>query len=58
MNECILITTMDGNVHRFNKKFIKDYELFKDEDYVEKLVSNSILVIHTNTRKVSFLIGT
>ena len=56
MEECILITTMDGNSHRFDKKYIKNYELLKDTRELEELLKNTILVIETNTRKVSFMV--
>lgn len=35
MEECILITTIDGNTHRFDKKYIENYELFKDTRELE-----------------------
>lgn len=56
MEECILITTIDGNTHRFDKKYIENYELFKDNRKLEELLKNTILVIETNTRKVSFMV--
>lgn len=57
MEECIIITTIDGNTHRFDKKHIENYELFnKDTREQEELLKNTILVIETNTRKVSFMV--
>ena len=57
MEECILITTIDGNVNRFDKKHIENYELLKDTRELEELLKNTILVIETNTRKVSFMVS-
>lgn len=56
MEECILITTIDGNTHRFDKKYVGNYELLKDTRELEELLKNTILVIETNTRKVSFMV--
>lgn len=56
MEECILIATIDGNTHRFNKKNIENYQAFKDNRELEELLKNIILVIETNTRKVSFMV--
>lgn len=56
MEECILITTIDGNTHRFDKKYIENYELFKDTRELEELSKNTLLVIETNTRKISFMV--
>ncbi len=56
MEECILITTIDGNTHRFYKKHIENYESFKNTREPEELLKNTILVIETNTRKVSFMV--
>ena len=56
VEECIIITTIDGNTHRFDKKHIENYELFKDTRELEELLKNTILVIETNTRKVSFMV--
>lgn len=56
MEECILITTIDGNTHRFDKKYIENYELFKDTRELEELLKNTLLVIETNTRKISFMV--
>lgn len=58
MEQCILITTIDGNTHRFDKKHIdiENYELLKDTRELEELLKNTILVIETNTRKVSFMV--
>ncbi|WP_394897710.1 hypothetical protein [Clostridium butyricum] len=56
IEECILITTIDGNTHRFDKKYAGNYELLKDTRELEELLKNTILVIETNTRKVSFMV--
>lgn len=56
MEEFILITTIDGNTHRFDKKHIENYESFKNTRELEELLKNTILVIETNTRKVSFMV--
>lgn len=56
MEECILITTIYGNTHRFYKKHIENYESFKNTRELEELLKNTILVIETNTRKVSFMV--
>lgn len=56
MEECILITTIDGNTHRFYKKHIENYESFKNTRELEELLKNTILAIETNTRKVSFMV--
>ena len=56
MEECILITTIDGNTHGFDKKHIENYESFKNTRELEELLKNTILVIETNTRKVSFMV--
>lgn len=56
VQECILITTIDGNTHRFDKKHIENYELFKDNRELEELFENTILVIEIDTRKVSFMV--
>lgn len=37
MEECILITTIDGNTHRFDKKYVGNYELLKDTRELEEL---------------------
>lgn len=56
MDEFILITTIDGNTHRFDKKYIENYEVFKNTKELEELLKNKLLVIETNTRKVSFMV--
>ena len=56
MDEFILITTIDGNTHRFDKKYIENYEVFKNNKELEELLKNTLLVIETNTRKVSFMV--
>ena len=56
MEECILIITIDGNTHRFDKNHIENYESFKNTRELEELLKNTILVIETNTKKVSFMV--
>ena len=56
VDEFILITTIDGNTHRFDKKYIENYEVFKNTKELEELLKNKLLVIETNTRKVSFMV--
>lgn len=41
---------------RFDKKNIENYQAFKDNRELEELLKNTILVIETNTRKVSFMV--
>ena len=56
MDEFILITTIDGNTHRFDKKYVKNYETFKNTKELEELLKNTLLVVETNSRKVHFIV--
>lgn len=38
VDEFILITTIDGNTHRFDKKYIENYEVFKNDKELEELL--------------------
>ena len=57
MEECILITTIDGNTHRFDKKHVKNYQTFKNIKNLEELLKNTLLVVETNSRNVYFIVS-
>jgi len=51
----IMIYTTDGIVNRYDKKIVNNFDLFVNEEELEKLMSNKIITVELNSRKINFI---
>lgn len=55
MFDYIMIYTTDGIVNRYDKRIVKNFNLFTNEYDLEKLMSNKIITVEMNSRKINFI---
>lgn len=55
MFDYIMIYTTDGIVNRYDKKIVNNFDLFANEEELEKLMSNKIITVELNSRKINFI---
>lgn len=50
-----MIYTTDGNINRYDKRIVKNFDLFTNEYDLEKLMSNKIITVELISRKINFI---
>lgn len=50
-----MIYTTDGSINRYDKRIVKNFDLFTNEYDLEKLMSNKIITVELNSRKINFI---
>lgn len=55
MFDYIMIHTIDGNINRYDKRIVKNFHLFTNEDELEKLINNKIITVELNSRRINFI---
>lgn len=50
-----MIHTIEGNVNRFEKKFVENFYKFSSEEELERLIENKIITVELNNRRINFI---
>lgn len=50
-----MIHTIEGNVNRFEKNFVKNFYKFSSEKELERLIENNIITVELNNRRINFI---
>lgn len=55
MFDYIMIYTIGGNISRFDKRYVENFDELSNEKELEELLKTQTLTIELKTRKIKFL---